>query len=96
LNEISAPKPPAWQGFKVLAVEPNIDTVALLASAHTANKSPATTLVLTHNWLGRVYLAIILPFHRRIVRALLRKLQLEVNASAEPPGRAGSGRFPRC
>ena len=34
----------------------------------------ATTLVLTHNWLGRVYLAIIMPFHRLIVPALLRQV----------------------
>jgi Protein of unknown function (DUF2867) len=34
----------------------------------------ATTLVLTHNRLGRVYLAIIMPFHRLIVRALLRQV----------------------
>jgi hypothetical protein len=34
----------------------------------------ATTLVLTHNRLGRTYLAIILPFHRRIVPALLRQV----------------------
>ena len=27
----------------------------------------ATTLVKTHNWLGRTYLAIIMPFHRLIV-----------------------------
>ncbi len=33
----------------------------------------ATTLVLTHNWLGRAYLAVILPFHRLIVPAMLRK-----------------------
>jgi hypothetical protein len=33
-----------------------------------------TTVVLTHNRLGRVYLAIILPFHRLIVRAMLRQL----------------------
>ena len=33
-----------------------------------------TTLVLTHNWLGRTYLAIILPFHRLIVPALLRQV----------------------
>ena len=33
-----------------------------------------TTLVLTHNLLGRVYLAIILPFHRLVVRALLRQV----------------------
>lgn len=31
----------------------------------------ATTLVLTHNWLGRTYLAIIVPFHRLVVQAML-------------------------
>jgi len=34
----------------------------------------ATTLVKTHNWLGRTYLATILPFHRLIVPALLRQV----------------------
>jgi hypothetical protein len=34
----------------------------------------ATTLVRTHNWLGRSYLAIILPFHRLIVRTMLRQV----------------------
>lgn len=34
----------------------------------------ATTLVLTHNLLGRVYLATILPFHRLVVRAMLRQV----------------------
>ena len=34
----------------------------------------ATTLVRTHNWLGRTYLAIILPFHRLVVRAMLRQV----------------------
>lgn len=34
----------------------------------------ATTLVRTHNWLGRGYLAIILPFHRLIVRTMLRQV----------------------
>ncbi len=34
----------------------------------------ATTLVLTHNWLGRTYLATIMPFHRMVVRALLRQI----------------------
>ena len=34
----------------------------------------ATTLVLTHNRLGRIYLAIILPFHRLIVPAMLRQV----------------------
>jgi len=33
----------------------------------------ATTLVKTHNWLGRIYLAIIMPFHRLIVRNMLQR-----------------------
>ena len=39
-----------------------------------AQQVTATTLVRTHNWLGRAYLAIILPFHRLIVRTLLRQV----------------------
>jgi len=31
----------------------------------------ATTLVRTHNWVGRAYLALIMPFHRVIVRTML-------------------------
>jgi hypothetical protein len=34
----------------------------------------ATTLVRTHNWLGRSYLTLILPFHRLVVRALLKQV----------------------
>jgi len=34
----------------------------------------ATTVVLTHNLLGRSYLAIIAPFHRLIVRTMLRQV----------------------
>ena len=34
----------------------------------------ATTLVLTHNWLGRTYLKIIMPFHRLVVRAMLQQV----------------------
>ncbi len=34
----------------------------------------ATTLVKTHNWFGRTYLAIILPFHRLVVRAMLAQV----------------------
>jgi hypothetical protein len=32
-----------------------------------------TTLVLTNNWLGRTYLAVIMPFHRLIARVLLQQ-----------------------
>jgi hypothetical protein len=40
----------------------------------TGQRVTATTLVRTHNWLGRTYLAIILPFHRLVVRAMLRQV----------------------
>ena len=33
-----------------------------------------TTLVLTHNWLGRTYLAAIMPFHRLIARVMLQQI----------------------
>jgi hypothetical protein len=33
----------------------------------------ATTLVRTHNLLGKVYLAIVLPFHRRIVPSMMAR-----------------------
>ncbi|ADV10160.1 DUF2867 domain-containing protein [Mesorhizobium ciceri] len=34
----------------------------------------ATTIVETHNWLGRAYLAIIMPFHRMVVPAMLAQI----------------------
>jgi hypothetical protein len=34
----------------------------------------ATTLVLTHNLLGRAYRTVILPFHRLIVPSMLRQV----------------------
>ncbi|MER9950987.1 DUF2867 domain-containing protein [Mesorhizobium sp. M0047] len=34
----------------------------------------ATTIVKTHNWLGRAYLAIVMPFHRIIVPAMLAQV----------------------
>ena len=45
-----------------------------VASSGHGQRVTATTLVLTHNWLGRSYLALILPFHRLIVRAMLRRV----------------------
>ena len=45
-----------------------------VATSGAARQVTATTLVLTHNWLGRTYLAVIMPFHRLIVRSLLRQV----------------------
>lgn len=49
--------------------------VVVDVAAHGAGQRvTATTLVKTHNWLGRTYLAIILPFHRLVVRTMLRQV----------------------
>ena len=49
--------------------------VVVDVATHAAGQQViATTLVKTHNWLGRTYLAIILPFHRLVVRTLLRQV----------------------
>ena len=45
-----------------------------VATSGATQNVTATTLVLTHNWPGRTYLAVILPFHRLIVRTLLRQV----------------------
>jgi hypothetical protein len=45
-----------------------------VATAGPGQQVTATTLVLTHNRLGRIYLATILPFHRLIVRSMLRQV----------------------
>jgi hypothetical protein len=45
-----------------------------VAASGPGQEVTATTLVLTHNRLGRTYLAIILPFHRLVVRSMLRQV----------------------
>jgi hypothetical protein len=40
----------------------------------SGHRVTATTVVLTHNWLGRSYLTIIKPFHRLVVRSMLRQV----------------------
>lgn len=45
-----------------------------VATTGPSQRVTATTVVLTHNLLGRAYLAIIMPFHRLIVPAMLRQV----------------------
>jgi len=47
-----------------------------VAPASSGRDVTATTLVLTHNRLGRAYLAAIMPFHRLIAKTLLRQVCL--------------------
>ena len=51
-----------------------VDVAAPGADSEAGQQVTATTLVKTHNVFGRIYLAIILPFHRLIVPAMLRKV----------------------
>jgi len=46
-------------------------TVDVAALGNGQQQVTATTLVRTHNLLGRIYLAVVLPFHRVIVPAML-------------------------
>ncbi|CAN5211587.1 DUF2867 domain-containing protein [soil metagenome] len=43
-------------------------------AATSGREVAATTLVKTHNLLGRAYLTVILPFHRLVVQAMLRQI----------------------
>jgi Protein of unknown function (DUF2867) len=45
-----------------------------VAPAEAGQQVTTTTLVLTHNLLGRMYLAVIMPFHRLIARVMLRQV----------------------
>ncbi len=45
-----------------------------VAASGQGQQVTATTLVRTHNLFGRAYLAVILPFHRLIVRTMLRQV----------------------
>ena len=45
-----------------------------VTAAGDGQQVTATTLVRTHNWLGRSYLVVIRPFHRLVVKAMLRQL----------------------
>lgn len=45
-----------------------------VAPSGSQQRVTTTTIVLTHNLLGRAYLAIIMPFHRLVVRAMLKQV----------------------
>ena len=44
-----------------------------VAPAPSGTRITSTTVVLTHNWVGRAYLTVITPFHRLVVRAMLKQ-----------------------
>jgi hypothetical protein len=48
--------------------------VDVQATGGTTHRITATTLVHRNNWLGRIYLATVMPFHKVIVPTLLARL----------------------
>ena len=51
-----------------------VGVVDVISGGGAAPRVVLTTLVDTHNLLGRVYLSIVMPFHRVIAPALLKRL----------------------
>ncbi|MBR0825022.1 DUF2867 domain-containing protein [Bradyrhizobium manausense] len=45
-----------------------------VGNAADGRQVTATTLVLTHNLLGRAYLTLITPFHKLVVRGMMRQI----------------------
>jgi Protein of unknown function (DUF2867) len=52
----------------------HLDFRVVAAGADLVSSVTMTTLVLTHNLLGRAHLATILPFHRIIIRSMLQQV----------------------
>lgn len=54
----------------------HLDFRALMRVVPEGNGSriTLTTAVATHNWIGRSYLALIMPFHKLIVRSMVKQL----------------------
>jgi hypothetical protein len=50
--------------------------VVNIATSGRGQEVTATTLVLTHNLFGCLYLATVLPFHRLIARTMLRRVAI--------------------
>ena len=48
--------------------------VVEIAGHAAARRVTSTTLVRTHNLLGRTYLALITPFHKLVVRGMMRRI----------------------
>lgn len=60
----------------------HLDFRALMRVVPEGNGSriTLTTAVATHNWIGRSYLALIMPFHKLIVRSMVKQLAAKLAA----------------
>lgn len=58
------------------------DTIRLGPDGPDLGLITLTTIVRTHNRWGRVYLAVIMPFHRMVVRSLLKRIAEKLQDAA--------------
>ncbi|MFN3402106.1 MAG: DUF2867 domain-containing protein, partial [Ferrovibrio sp.] len=58
------------------------DTIRLGPDGPDLGMITVSTIVRTHNRLGRVYLAIAMPFHKLVVRSLLTRVAAKLMDSA--------------
>lgn len=84
--------PKIHKGFPVLR-ESNEEVVSGLDDRHLdfralmkvepagtgGSRITLTTAVATHNWIGRGYLTLIMPFHKLIVRSMVKQLAERLN-----------------
>ncbi|MEK9969897.1 MAG: DUF2867 domain-containing protein [Ferrovibrio sp.] len=48
--------------------------------AEGGSRITLSTAVATHNWRGRTYLAVIMPFHKLIVRSMVQQMAMRIAA----------------
>lgn len=58
------------------------DTLRLGPEGPHLGMITVTTIVRTHNRLGRLYLAVVMPFHKLVVRRLLTRVATKIMDSA--------------
>ncbi|MEK9969896.1 MAG: DUF2867 domain-containing protein [Ferrovibrio sp.] len=58
------------------------DTIRLGPQGPVLGMVTVTTVVRTHNRLGRIYLGIIMPFHKLVIRSLLKRVATELMRAA--------------
>ena len=52
----------------------NFRALMRITAEGNGSRITLTTAVATHNWIGRSYLTLIMPFHKLIVRSMMRQM----------------------
>ncbi|PJI41046.1 DUF2867 domain-containing protein [Ferrovibrio sp.] len=60
----------------------NFRALMRITTEGNGSRITLTTAVATHNWIGRSYLTLIMPFHKLIVRSMVRRMAAKLNQAA--------------